>query len=234
MATATALAVHWGQLWQWPFNCQIVVKRQQIKNRSNLGILRAMAHTLFLKCIQLAALGPMKSAERGAYVHTALCVMCVRVRVGCNVMPVCLACHCLVACIGYRSDSPCVSCDHPWLPVDFQRIPHYHWCQPPPVLQKLQNLEASMTKRTELAQGDGYACLDPPTDTTQSQHPHTSLYKFCGHCEDGAARSHISTWVGVVYCSFSAAHFKFRSESGNGATTPCGAVTGFTFVARIP
>ena len=70
--------------------------------------------------------------------------------------------------------------------------------------------------------------------TTQSQHPHTSLYKFCGHCEDGAARSHISTWVGVVYCSFSAAHFKFRSESGNGTTTPCGAVTGFTFVARIP
>ena len=28
---------------------------------------------------------------------------------GCNVMPVCLACHCLVSCIGRRSDSPCVS-----------------------------------------------------------------------------------------------------------------------------
>ena len=36
------------------------------------------------------------------------------VRVDCNVMPVSLACHCLVACIGCQSDSPCVSCDHLW------------------------------------------------------------------------------------------------------------------------
>ena len=30
-----------------------------------------MAHTLFIKCIQLTALGHMKSAGRGAYVHAA-------------------------------------------------------------------------------------------------------------------------------------------------------------------
>ena len=45
-----------------------------------------------------------------------------------------------------------------------------------------------------------------------SQHPCTFLCKFCGHCGGTAAGSHGSMWVGVVYCSFSAAHFEFRSE----------------------
>ena len=52
----------------YPFNCQNVVKWQQIDNHSSLG---AMPHTLFIKCIQLAALGHTKSMERGAYAHTA-------------------------------------------------------------------------------------------------------------------------------------------------------------------
>ena len=58
-----------------PFNCQFVVKRQQIINHSNLGILGgggAMDHTLFIKCIQLATLGHIKSAGKGAYAHASL------------------------------------------------------------------------------------------------------------------------------------------------------------------
>ena len=68
-----------------------------------------IARTLFIKCIHvhMAALGYVKSAERGAYAHAAkkttffkqkvvisvtMCTECVRV--GCNVMSVCLACHC--------------------------------------------------------------------------------------------------------------------------------------------
>ena len=60
----------------YPFNCQFVVKRQQIKNHSNLGILGVMAHTLFIKCIQLTALGHVKSAGRGAYAHAAKDFFC--------------------------------------------------------------------------------------------------------------------------------------------------------------
>ena len=55
----------------YPFNCQFVVKRQQIKNHSNLGILGAMAHTLLIRCIPLPALGHVKSVGRGAYAHVA-------------------------------------------------------------------------------------------------------------------------------------------------------------------
>ena len=148
----------------YPFNCQFVVKWQQNKNHSNLGILGSWSciihqmhpidrSWLCEKCGKgcICARGKKKTFTKGC--DQCYCVYWVRV--GCNVMPVCLTCHCLVACIGHPSDSPYVSRNHLWLPVDFQRIQHRHWSQPPPVLQKLQNLEASMTERTELAHGDG-------------------------------------------------------------------------------
>ena len=83
-----------------------------------------------------------------------------------------------------------------------------------------------MTEHTELAHGDGYStgnCLLRPTHrhTTQLQHPCTCLYNFCGHCVGGAAHSHGSTWAGVVYCSFSGAHFEFRSERGRWMVLVC-------------
>ena len=44
---------------------------QTTTNHSNLGILGAMAYTLFIKCIRLTTLGHVKSAGRGAYAHAA-------------------------------------------------------------------------------------------------------------------------------------------------------------------
>ena len=40
------------------------------------------------------------------------------------------------------------------------------------------------------------ACSDPPTDAQCNCNAHacTFLYKFCGHCGGGAARSHDSMW----------------------------------------
>ena len=108
---------------------------QTTTNHSNLGIFGAMAHAIFIKCIQLTALGHVKSAGRGVYAHTAKKTfykrlwsvsLCVLSEGGCNVMPVWLACHCLVACIGCWSDSRCVSHNRPWMPVDFQSIQHRH------------------------------------------------------------------------------------------------------------
>ena len=99
------------------------------------------------------------------------------VRVGCNVMPVCLGCHCLVACIGRRSDSRCVSCNRPWMPVDFQSIPqHRHWSQPPPSSAESSESRSKhdwthrVGSRRRLVLET--ACSDPPTDAQRNRNAH--------------------------------------------------------------
>ena len=85
-----------------------------------------------------------------------------------NLMPVCLVCHCFVAYIAHRSDSSCVSRNHPWLPVDFQRIQHRQWSQPPPVLQKHPESRSKHDWMHRVGSWrwlkQAIACSDPPTD----------------------------------------------------------------------
>ena len=49
-------------------NCQFVVKRQQIKNHSNLDILGQWSYIIH-QMHAIAALGHVKSAGRGVYAH---------------------------------------------------------------------------------------------------------------------------------------------------------------------
>ena len=99
------------------------------------------------------------------------------VTVSYNVIPVCLAFHCLVACIGCWSDSPCVSHYHLWLSVDFQGIPHRHWSQPPPEAEISASESRSKHDRTHRVCSRRRlvletTCSDPPTDPQRNRNAH--------------------------------------------------------------
>ena len=113
----------------------------------------------------------------------SLCVYWVRV--GCNVMPVCLACHCLVACIAWPSIRQSLRVSQ--LSVTACGLPKYSASE---FSRKHDWMHRIGSRRwLELAT----ACSDPPTDA-QLQCPCTFLYKFCVHCRDRAACSHGSMW----------------------------------------
>ena len=190
----------------YPFNCQIVVEWQQSNNHSNLGILGDGSYIIH----QMHTVGFSGSCEkrrkgcicaRGKDIFFAKgcdqchCVYWVRwVVMSCQV---CLACLCLVACIDHWSDSPCVSCDHPWLPVDLQRIQH-RLCM---ISASPSSAEASESRSKhdwmhrvgsrrwlELATD---CCSDPPTDAQRNCNTHALSCTNLRPLGDGGATT---TW----------------------------------------
>ena len=151
-------------------------------------------HTLFIKCVQVAALGHVKSPGRGAYAHAAKktfffffffffffykaqCYCVYWVRVGCSLMPVCLTCHCLVPV----NQTVRVSV----------RVQHWH-CD----LRLSQfNRRSDSTSMHDWSQSYSrgrlklaMACSDPPTHAQHNRNAHAVL--LVRRCGGGAASSH--------------------------------------------
>ena len=133
--------------------------------------------------------GVCSCMQQNPFIQKGVCDQCYCmcwVRVGCDLLPMCLACHCLVASFVRWSDGSCVSCDCLWTSKGFSIVTDLN------LLHFCRNSESrsmhdwthrvGSQRQLELAT----TCSDPPhTCTMQSQCPCTFLYKFYSHCEGG-------------------------------------------------
>ena len=126
-------------------------------------------------------------------------------------MSVCLACHCLVACIGCCiRQSLCVS----WSSVTacgLQRIQHRHWSHSASPSSAEASEQAWLNAQSWLTEmkRTGNHLLRPTHRRTRNRNTHAvSCIKFAAILGAGQ----LVATVGMVYCSFSSTHFEFRIE----------------------